>query len=70
MIDEFDIYNGGTIILFHPLTKRAKQWWEDNVNPDCIMMGGRYAVEHRYASDIIEGIKNNTIDPPVMDTTV
>jgi len=58
LIDQFDIYNGGTIILFHPLTPAAVSWWKANVDPECIMMGANYAVECRYAPDIIEGIKS------------
>ncbi len=57
LIDQFDIYNGGSIILFHPLTPAAEDWWKTNVDPECIMMGANYAVECRYATDIVEGIR-------------
>ncbi len=30
------------------------EWWEENVE-DSQTIGGAYAVEHRYADDIIEG---------------
>ena len=58
MVEEFEINNQGTLILFTPLTDNAKQWWTDNVDPDCQTFGNAYCVEHRYAQDIIEGIKN------------
>ena len=58
MIKEFEINNQGTLILFTPLTDNAKQWWIDNVDPNCQTFGNAYCVEHRYANDIIEGIQN------------
>ena len=32
----------------------AEEWWEENVE-ESQTIGGAYAVEHRYANDIIEG---------------
>jgi len=57
LIDQFKIINEGSIILFEPLTDAARTWWSSNVNPDAMTMGQAYVVEHRYAPDIIEGIK-------------
>jgi len=54
---QFNIINDGSIILFYPLTKAAKAWWVDNVDSNAQTMGDAYIVEHRYAGDIIEGIK-------------
>ncbi len=61
LADDFDVYNGGSIILFHPLTKAAENWWTDNVDPECLMMGASYAVEARFAGDIMDGLNNEKI---------
>ena len=52
--DYFNIKQSGSIVLFTPETKMAKEWWEENVE-ESQTIGGAYAVEHRYANDIIEG---------------
>jgi hypothetical protein len=51
----FEIKKAGSIVLFEPLTEWASEWWEENVE-DSQMIGGAYAVEHRYAEDIATGI--------------
>ena len=51
----FEIKKAGSIVLFEPLTEWASEWWEENVE-DSQMIGGAYAVEHRYAEDIANGI--------------
>jgi len=58
MINEFGINDQGTLVLFTPLTDTARAWWSSNVDPDAQTYGAAYVVEHRYAQDIIEGIKN------------
>ena len=46
------------MITFEPLTPVAQNWWDQNVNSDCQKIGFHsYIVEHRYAGDIVEGIK-------------
>ena len=52
--DYFNIKQSGSIVLFKPETKFAEEWWEENVE-ESQTIGGAYAVEHRYATDIIEG---------------
>ena len=52
--DYFNIKQSGSIVLFTPETKMAEKWWEENVE-ESQTIGGAYAVEHRYANDIIEG---------------
>jgi len=52
--DYFNIKQSGSIVLFTPETKFAEEWWEENVE-ESQTIGGAYAVEHRYADDIIEG---------------
>lgn len=53
---DFQITNHGSIIMFLPLTDDATTWWNDNVDPDAMMLGNAYAVEPRYAEDIVDGI--------------
>jgi hypothetical protein len=57
MINQFKIMNEGSIVLFEPLTDAARGWWTDNVDPEAQTWGRSYVVEHRYAGDIMEGIK-------------
>ena len=52
--DYFNIKQSGSKVLFTPETKMAEEWWDENVQ-ESQMIGGAYAVEHRYADDIIEG---------------
>ena len=49
--------NEGSIVLFEPLTDAAQDWWSSNVDPEAQTWGRSYVVEHRYAGDIMEGIK-------------
>jgi len=57
LINQFKIINEGSIILFEPLTDAARSWWSSNVDPEAQTFGQAYVVEHRYAGDIVEGIK-------------
>ena len=59
--DHFKIINHGSLFLFKPITDWAKEWWEEKVDPNCPTFGDGYAVEHRYAEDIIEGIKADLV---------
>lgn len=43
------VANEGTIFLFNPLTARAQEWIEENVQPDAQWFGTTLVVEHRYA---------------------
>ncbi len=52
--DYFNIKQSGSIVLFKPETEFAKGWRDENVG-ESQTIGGAYAVEHRYAGDIIEG---------------
>lgn len=53
---DFQIVNHGSICTVTPLTEAAQSWWNDNVDPDAMQIGGGYAVEPRYAGDIIDGV--------------
>jgi hypothetical protein len=52
------VHNEGTIFLFNPLTSRAKEWIDDNVQPDAQWFGTTLVVEHRYAWGLAEGMKD------------
>jgi len=52
------VYNQGTVIGFMPMSEAANEWFADNVQAENWQwLGGMLAVDHRYASDLIEGIK-------------
>lgn len=54
--NDFALSDHGTIIMFHPLTAEAQQWWDENVN-EGPSFGNAYAVEHRYVMPLVEGIE-------------
>lgn len=58
MINEFHIANHSSIVLFIPLTNIAQEWWNKNVDSDTIQYAGGYAVEYRFAEDIINAMKH------------
>ena len=58
VVVDVQVVNEGTIVLFRPLTDAARTWIDENVNSeDYQWFGGGLCVEHRYANDIVEGMK-------------
>lgn len=55
LIEQFEITNCGSVVLFQPLTPDARSWWDDHVQ-DGPVLGDAFAVEHRFAADIVDGI--------------
>jgi len=53
------VHNEDTIFLFDQFTSRAKEWIEDNVQPDAQWFGTTLVVEHRYASGLAQGMKDD-----------
>ena len=53
------VHNEGTVFLFNPLTSRAKEWIDENVQPDAQWFGTSLVVEHRYAWGLAQGMKQN-----------
>ena len=53
----FDIgfRSDGSITLFSLFSPQGRIWWQTNVDPECQRFGKFYAVETRYAIDIIIG---------------
>lgn len=58
-MNDFTFTNHGTIGLLDPLTPDAEAWCVEHLPDDCQMLGDAYAIEPRFASDIIEGIVND-----------
>lgn len=54
------IEDHGTIVTFHPLTQRARAWFDEFVQAEPWQwLGQRLSVDHRMAMPLIEGIGNN-----------
>ena len=52
------VHNEGTVFVFCPLTPRAKEWVEANVETESYQwFGNTFVVEHRYAWGLAEGMK-------------
>jgi len=53
------VRNEGTIVLFTPITLRAKQWIPANVQPDAQWFGASLAVQHRCAADLSAAMRED-----------
>jgi hypothetical protein len=53
------VHNEGAVFLFNPLTSRAKEWVDDNVQPDAQWFGTTLVVEHRFAWALAQGMKHD-----------
>ena len=52
------VSNHGSVILFAPLTKMAREWIADNVQAEgWQFLGGSLAVEPRFAFELAQGMK-------------
>ena len=56
------VRNAGTIYLFCPITKRAKEWIAENVQPDAQWLGHALAVEARYALPVAQGMVDDGLE--------
>jgi len=52
------VSNAGTVFVFCPLTSRAKQWIDENVQPDAQWYGNSLIAEHRFAWGLAAGMKD------------
>ena len=52
----FHIQNEGTVLLLRPLTESAREWVAESISPEHQEFAGAVVVEHRYISDIMQGI--------------
>ena len=56
---DFSVENHFTIFLLRPLTPAAESWIDEHIPEDAQHFGNAVVVEHRYISDIVEGICND-----------
>ena len=57
-MNDFTVENHGSIFLVRPLTDEVKGWLNEHVAEDAQWFGGALAVEHRYVSDLVQGLLN------------
>lgn len=53
---DFDLVNGGSVFLLIPNTEAAKAWVDEHLPEHPLTLGRGIAVEHRYISEIMQGI--------------
>ncbi len=57
------IENCGTLFMFEPVTAEAKEWVDENLGLESWQwFGKRFAVEHRYAGDLIDGMAGDGLE--------
>lgn len=51
---DFEILDQGSVVLFTPMSDRAKQFTDENIHTESWQwVGGAFAVEHRFAEILI-----------------
>lgn len=56
---DVSVSNHGSVILFAPLTDKAREWINDNVQAEgWQFFGGSLAVEPRFAFELTQGMKD------------
>jgi hypothetical protein len=53
------VLNAGSLVIITPITEEAQQWCEEHLPADAPMLGNGYAVEPRYAPDILLGMSED-----------
>lgn len=56
------VENHGSIFLFQPLSEAAREWIGEHVPEDATWFGGALVVEHRYASDLAQGMVDDDLE--------
>jgi hypothetical protein len=51
------VQDHGTLVLFRPLTEPATAWLTENVDPEALWWGGALVCEHRFARDLVAGLR-------------
>lgn len=59
---DFTVQNEHSIFLLHPHTEAARTWIAEHIPVDAMMWGNAIVVEHRYISDIVDGIKSDGLE--------
>ena len=56
---QVDVYveNHGSIFLVRPVSNSACDWLTENVQDDAQYFGSALVCEHRYISDLVEGMR-------------
>lgn len=53
---DFEVQNHGSVFLLRPTTIAGKEWVRDFIPEDAPRWGHAVVVEHRFISDLVEGI--------------
>jgi len=53
---DVELKDHGSLFELRPITRDGELWVEDNVAADAMKWAGATVVEHRYASDILDGM--------------
>lgn len=53
------VHNEGTLFLFRTLTDRARNWIAAHVQADALWFGDALVVEHRFAADLAQGMRDD-----------
>jgi hypothetical protein len=59
---DVEIVNHGSLYGFRPVSQAARDWIAENVSDDAQWFGGALMVEHRYASDLAEGMAGDGLE--------
>ena len=64
-MSDFQLQPEGTIYVLYPRTDIAQQWVDDHIQ-DYMSWGNGVVVEHRYISDIIQGVVQDGLSVEVI----
>jgi hypothetical protein len=56
---DFYIDGGGSVYLFRPLNDEARKHLAENVQDGATWFGGALAVEHRFAGDLADALRED-----------
>lgn len=59
LLMDIDFTGHGSLYVLTPQTGEAAEWCNEHLPEDAMTVGRGYAVEHRYISDIVEGIRGD-----------
>jgi hypothetical protein len=56
-MNDFTLYNHGSIVVLTPMTEAARSWMQDNIDVENAQMWGKgVVVEPRYVGSILDGL--------------
>lgn len=59
MTTDFDITDHGSIVILAPVSTDARDWIDENLDPETQWFGRGAAIERRYFEAIYDGITND-----------